>query len=195
MITSSKHRGAARGNGQSVAEFALILPIMLLLALAIGDFGRVYASIISIEAGAREAADYGAFSPQNWEASEVATTEAEMMRRACTAVRHLPDYVGAADGSTCTSPDVTWQLEHSSGPATPSACANSNLVPPCTVRVTLTYEFETLIRFPPIPESVQIVRESIFAITELPDPDASLAPEETLELPTPAPTESPAPTP
>jgi Flp pilus assembly protein TadG len=195
VITSPKHRGAARSNGQSVAEFALILPVMLLLALAIGDFGRVYASLISTEASAREAADYGAFSPGNWDSANLATTESEMTRRACTAVRHLPDYVGAVDGSTCTNPTVVWSLEHASGPATPNACSKSNVVPPCVVHVTATFEFRTLIRFPPLPESVVIVRDSYYAITELPDPDASPSPEATLELPTPNPTVTASPPP
>jgi len=202
-----QHRGASprvgpgtlgrlsSSHGQSVTEFALILPILLLLALAIGDFGRVYAAMIGVEASARESADYGAFAPENWNATNLATTEAEMMRRACTAVRQLPDYVGAADASTCTNPTVTWTLEHPSGPASPSSCSKANVVPPCVVHVTATFEFQTLIRFPPLPESVDIVRDSYFAITELPDPDASPWPEETLELPTPNPTVTASPAP
>jgi hypothetical protein len=185
-----------RSRGQAVAEFALILPIMFLLAVGLADFGRVYASIISVEAGAREAADFGAFKADHWNAEPpapadtVTNTVAEMERRACTAVRHLPNYEGAADGSTCTNPAFAYELVPNE-----TACSHSNRPTPCIVHVTLTYQFETLIHFPPLPETVTIVRESHYSITDLPDPDATPAPVPSAPLPTAAPTASPTPEP
>ena len=55
-----------RQAGQSVTEFALIVPILLLLLIAISDFGRFYASAVAVEAAGREAADFGAFDASNW---------------------------------------------------------------------------------------------------------------------------------
>ena len=69
MLPSPTHRGTARVSGQSVAEFALILPIMLLLAVAIGDFGRVYASIIAgpchdMDGPVAQRSEQGTFNPR-----------------------------------------------------------------------------------------------------------------------------------
>lgn len=48
-------RGEA--SGQSVVEFALIIPILLMVFVAIADFGRIFAASIAIEAATRNAAE------------------------------------------------------------------------------------------------------------------------------------------
>ena len=165
--------------GQAVIEFALLLPVLLLIAVAIGDFGRVFVSAVAVEGGARAAADYGAFEKSNWCVIDPGTslctsvnvpgTEAEMERRACTAVKALPDYVGAADGSTCSNPTFSYVLEDApnASPYTPG-CDLSTAGCVKVVHVTLTYDFHTALNFPPLPTQVHIVRESRFPISELP---------------------------
>lgn len=44
-------------RGQSLVEFVLVLPLLLILFLGIADFGRVFHAGIVIEAGARNAAE------------------------------------------------------------------------------------------------------------------------------------------
>lgn len=44
-------------RGQSLVEFGLVLPILLVLFLGIADFGRVFAAGITVEAAARNAAE------------------------------------------------------------------------------------------------------------------------------------------
>ena len=56
----------ARQRGQSLTEFALILPILLLLTVAALDFGRVYLGYINIQNMARIAANYAANNPLAW---------------------------------------------------------------------------------------------------------------------------------
>ena len=46
--------------GQALVEFGLILPVLLILLLGIADFGRVFASAITTEAAARNAAEAAA---------------------------------------------------------------------------------------------------------------------------------------
>lgn len=47
-------------RGQSLVEFALILPLLLVLLLGVADFGRVFADGITVEAAARDAAEAAA---------------------------------------------------------------------------------------------------------------------------------------
>lgn len=62
------HRGAAanlcdgrrREAGQSLVEFALILPVLLLLIVGTIEFGGLMASYVMVESASREAARYAA---------------------------------------------------------------------------------------------------------------------------------------
>jgi len=60
MIVRARQDHPAHPGGQTLAEFALVLPILLVLLLAVADFGRVFAASISTEASARNAAEIGA---------------------------------------------------------------------------------------------------------------------------------------
>ncbi len=160
----------ARG-GQAVTEFALILPVALLLLLGIGDFARFYTDTIALEAGAREAADYGAFYSSNWTTTgtthNAPITVPKMEQRACTAAAALPGYTepaGTLNHATCTNPVFTCVLEDPASttdwtpqatadclspqdwsPASSTDCSLTSTSPPCIVHVTLTYEFNTFI--------------------------------------------------
>jgi hypothetical protein len=47
-------------RGQSLVEFALVLPLLIVLLLGVADFGRVFQSGIAMEAAARNAAEAAA---------------------------------------------------------------------------------------------------------------------------------------
>ena len=47
-------------RGQSLVEFALVLPMLLVLLLGIADFGRVFAAGIILEAASRNGAEAAA---------------------------------------------------------------------------------------------------------------------------------------
>lgn len=47
-------------RGQSVVEFALVVPILLILLVGIADFGRVFNSSVVLEAASRDAAEHSA---------------------------------------------------------------------------------------------------------------------------------------
>lgn len=55
-------RRRPRGRGQAVVEFALILPVFLLLTVGVVDMARVFIAYVSLENGVREAAVYAAQS-------------------------------------------------------------------------------------------------------------------------------------
>lgn len=192
---SGTRRSAA---GQSFVEFVLVLPILIVLVVTLGDFGRVYASGIAVEDAAREAADYTAFDDVAPNPSHFNTTDpnavdakdftrAEALRRACAAVSALPDF--SAISALCANPVAA------NCPATPggfcqlvvedtrgqqpwvSTCqinaAQTDVTCGWTVHVTITYDFHTFISYLPlswasIPTTVHFVRESRYAVSALP---------------------------
>jgi hypothetical protein len=54
-----------RHRGQAVVEFALILPLMLLLTIGVVDLARIFSSYIALTDGVREAALYAAEGTNN----------------------------------------------------------------------------------------------------------------------------------
>ena len=56
-------------RGQAMVEFALILPILVLLLLLAVDFGRVFFGWVAINNASRIAANEAAFHPEAWEGS------------------------------------------------------------------------------------------------------------------------------
>lgn len=66
-------RRAAREAGQELVEFALILPLLLLLLLGIIEVGRLVFSYNTIANAAREGARYSIVAPENLAGIDVAT--------------------------------------------------------------------------------------------------------------------------
>ena len=174
--TLSRHRE----GGQSLVEFALVLPVILLFLVGIADLGRLYNSAVAVESAAREAADYGSFDASNWTPVNVPVTVAEMERRACTAVAgsHLQDYetTDPVTNTTCTNPTFTCTLERN-GASTDCAasrgftdgvdCSDATTEPPCTVHVRMSYQFHLILAIPPIPAVIQADRDSFFRVSDL----------------------------
>lgn len=167
-------------EGQGVVEFALVLPLMLVLLVAIFDLGRIYTTMLAVESAAREAADWGAYSASRWDTP--VQTELDMQARACTASSNLPEYAGG--GGTCTNPHFSYTLLMNGSPATPEDCRNGWNEPPCSVVVTLRYDFRVLVplgidfggvRYG-LPETLTFERTSIFAVSNLGAPTPSPMP-------------------
>ena len=102
-------RGRTARKGQSLVEFALVLPMLLVLLLGIADFGRVFHAGIVVEAAARNAAEAAAqeYLQLRRETTTLTTTDydrihAVAQETVCDEASRLPDKVGS--GSTCTMP-------------------------------------------------------------------------------------------
>ena len=52
-----------RQKGQGLVEFALILPILLLVIVGTMEFGRIFLLFATVSNGAREGARYGMVNP------------------------------------------------------------------------------------------------------------------------------------
>jgi hypothetical protein len=173
-----------RSAGQSVVEFALVVPILLFMLIAIADFGRFYTSAVAIESAAREAADFGAFDRAHWDPGNITTfTLPEMERRACVAAAgsHLQDYASSdPTNATCTNPSMSCTLEWSGGSAScatsagmvgSTACYSDPMPDPaCVVHVRLDFDFHTILGIGPLPSTVHLVRDSRFRVSQLAPP-------------------------
>ena len=176
-----------------MVEFVLVVPIMLILFLIIADFGRLYASALTIEAAARQAADFGSFESQYW--SDASGTAEKMEHRACVAASKLPDYAGETDPAdlawTCTNPSVSYQLIDHVALGGSENCTDPDNSHPCWLEVTVQYTFHLIAPISlslggsqvGLPETMPITRTSIFALSDLhlepdatPDPSASVGP-------------------
>lgn len=117
-----RHRRSC--HGQSVVEFALVVPILIVLFVGIADFGRIFNAGVIVEAAARDAAEHAAqkylanppgdpsLTPAERLSAPVATGDPayyadlreEAARVVCAETRPLPnnDY----SGGTC----ATWPV-------------------------------------------------------------------------------------
>lgn len=156
------------GRGQTLVEFALVLPMLLVLLLGIVDFGRVFSSGITVEAMARNAAEAGAqeylqvrraSTPLQPSSAEYAEVHSRVQEVACEEAETLANR--AAAGPSCTMPIIRscirdeWGSDCSSpsGPI-PASCDVMTSWPPALpfvtgglpyVHVTTCYQFTTLI--------------------------------------------------
>ncbi len=64
-----RHQTREKSRGQSLVEFALTLPVILLLTLIALDFGRVYLGYINLQNMARIASNFAANNPDAWDAT------------------------------------------------------------------------------------------------------------------------------
>lgn len=107
------HDRTAR-RGQSLVEFALVLPMLLVLLLGIVDFGRVFQAGIVTEASARNAAEAaaqeylqikrGAALPSDLDGDDYARIHGVAVETACQEAERLPNRAGT--GTSCTMPAV-----------------------------------------------------------------------------------------
>ncbi len=86
---SDQSEGSAdHPRGQSLVEFALVLPMLLVLLLGIADFGRVFAAGITVEAAARNAAEAAAQEYVQRQRADAATPLTSVDYDAIRAVAH-----------------------------------------------------------------------------------------------------------
>ena len=75
---STRRRGR-RTRGQSLVEFALILPLMLVFLAAVLDLGRVFYATVTLHNAAREGAFEAASDPASFDAGQPCSTATNMV--------------------------------------------------------------------------------------------------------------------
>ena len=132
-------------RGQSLVEFAVVAPVLILFLLAVADFGRVFFVSIALNNAARAGTQYGIQSPAN-------AADVSGMQQAAQKDASNISGVGATASEYCECPDGSTQ-----------AC---NLSPPCNdmrvyVEVDTTGSFQTLLNYPGIPSSISLTGKSV----------------------------------
>jgi hypothetical protein len=166
-LTRSRH--PKRSRGQSLVEFALVLPVVLLILLIAIDAGRLFYSYVAINNASRIAANFAATHPDAWPAGSQADRDAY-------AAQIQRDTSGMQCGPGATAPPTF------SPPGPPPRSAGAGH----TATVTLTCSFApmTPIIGSIIGSSLQLTASSTFPIRAGILAGIPIAP----GLPTPAPT-------
>lgn len=135
-------RRHADARGQSLVEFALVLPMLLVLLLGLADFGRVFSAGITVEAAARNAAEaaaqeYVQLARNRPGGGLVAPDDYDHLHdvaiaKVCQETVTLPNANTA--GSLCTMPAVAVCVHDGSGDLATAGCGGGTAAAPseCT---------------------------------------------------------------
>ncbi len=92
-----------RTRGQSLVEFALVLPIIMMLTLTALDFGRVYLGYINLQNVARIAANFAANNPLAWTVSADPDVQANRLQ---ARTKYQKEILADAAATNCNLPVV-----------------------------------------------------------------------------------------
>ncbi len=126
-----RRRRSAAGSGQSLVEFALVFPLIILIVLGVFDFGRAILAANEVADAAREGART-AIVNQN-------TADIESRAAAQGTALGIPASCAGSGPGVC----VTF-LHSGSLSATPTPAACSTLEVGCQAVVTVTYQYTPL---------------------------------------------------
>jgi Flp pilus assembly protein TadG len=106
-FVSARKGDGSRSRGQSLAEFALVLPVFLTMFGATLDFARLYQAWITLQEATRIAAEYAAAND-----TSAASAQTDAKRIVCTQTQGVPGFQKSAmsppnDVNQCTQPAVT----------------------------------------------------------------------------------------
>lgn len=103
-----------RQRGQSLVEFALVLPVLLVLLLGIADFGRVFAAGIILEAAARNGAEAAAQeylqlarNSPTIDPGDYARLHQVALEEVCREAERLPAILDVGSDGICEMPAAT----------------------------------------------------------------------------------------
>jgi len=154
------HKGRPRA-GQSLVEFALVLPVVLLVVLAGLDFGRVFLGWVDLHTMARVGANFAAENPEAWSQNFPDVLAQDEYER---------ELQQQAEGINCTLPQALPQPSFPNGPS-----GVNNIGTPVTVVVTCSFEILTPLISAILPNPLPVSASAAFpirhgAILDMPTP-------------------------
>ena len=161
-------RGAARlqrkacDRGQSLLEFALMAPFLLLLMVGVIEIGRAIYYTVEVNNAATAGVQYGAqdtLTAQNFALMQSsATADANFPGNKMTAIAVNGCYCDAGTGTSCTYPII------GQNQCTPEfSCPNGEQVVEC-VQVTTHATFDPLFGFPGLPAKYQANGQAVLRV-------------------------------
>jgi Flp pilus assembly protein TadG len=162
----SRFCGSGRQSGQALLEFAIVLPLLLVLALGVIEMGRFAYIGILVQNAANAGAAYGSARAIN-----AATGNAGNVQLAAT-----NDFQSNGQTTTLNVSSVSTCGCDSSGTITPDDTASCNPTgppPTCaaghwvkTIHVTADGSFTSLFNYPGIPSPLAISRTASMRVAE-----------------------------
>jgi Flp pilus assembly protein TadG len=130
-------RRNSKSRGQSLAEFALILPVFLTMFGATLDFARLYQAWIQLQAATRVAAEYVAAND-----TTIGAAQTDARRFVCTQTVGVPGFQRSTmappnDVNQCLQPAVT--VTAFSISTTDAGASGANPIGAATVRATMPF--------------------------------------------------------
>ena len=139
-------------NGQSMVEFALILPLLVLFIIGIFDLGRAFFAYIAITNAAREGTRVATFWPGKVSITDVTNA--------------VYDEIGTSpmvDPGKITSITIDCVYPPASTPYTLNLVTNDTQLMNCSkmnpIRVSVEYKFDTIFKFF-LPKSIYLRRSA-----------------------------------
>ena len=173
--TAPRGRRSRRSRGQSLVEFAIILPVFLLVVGAAIDLGRLFFAYVSTENAAKEGAMYGSTNPR-----------CDRVRQGCvdpgTVSWHIQQELNGVPSATHTA-----ECLRGGTPVSMDVCDEGD-----AYRVTVSHSFALLtpILTPILGNNLQLTSRAVsLVVNEAFDPNAT-----PIILPTPTPVPTVAPT-
>ena len=185
---AAKRRGLRLDpRGQSLVEFAITFPVVMLMILFGIDFGRVFMGWVTLTNATREAANFAAINPNAWTAPGSLTAQAEFARLINT----------ESSSINCTMPNPL---------PTPTFPSGTEIGSPATVSITCRFSLITPLISNLLGSAINVSASSTFpiragyingtgTITGLPSFTPGVATPSPLPTGTSIPTATPFPTP
>lgn len=135
-------------SGAAVVELAIILPVLVLLAIGVAEFGRVYYTSITVANASTAGAQYASLNSGINDAAivQAARDDAGDATLAVTPINRVCRCPGSDAAVGCTS-----------------VCAGYG-VPQYFVEVTATKTISLIFRYPGLPTTVPVSRMSVFRV-------------------------------
>jgi Flp pilus assembly protein TadG len=143
---------AARQKGQAILELALMLPVLLLLAVGIIEFGRLAYFAIEVSNAARAGAQYGtqslALASDSADITDAAQNDAPDIgtNLNVTPVASCGCTATAAIGGTCPGSGCSYPLVY--------------------LTVTTQYDLSTIFHYPGIPRTFSLTGTSVMPVKQ-----------------------------
>ena len=142
-------------SGASLVELALLSPLLVVLLLGAGDFGRVLYWSITLAQSARAGAQYGA---QNTAAAANTAGIQQAALQDAENITNLGGSINVVSSYFCQCPGSTTAVSCTQD------CTGSYGAPKLFVSVTTSTTFNTLITYPGIPHTVNLSNTAILRL-------------------------------